>query len=94
MTTITEYRENWSSLRLGLCIGLVLSLVLFPGCLARQLRPETAAHVAQTMAVCRACEAGECDEIITVDACETATQACAIDAIVRGEDGAACQPSP
>jgi hypothetical protein len=71
-------------------LAVITLALLTTACLSRQLQPHTAKHASETQAVCAACE-HECSEPIRWDVCETARQACKLDALAHSRDGSECE---
>lgn len=69
---------------------VLLAALLSSGCLAGQLRVPATEHYVQLATLC-ADGADEADAQYVDDVCQSALQACYIAAIVRGEDGDACE---
>jgi hypothetical protein len=74
--------------------SLVVVLAFAPGCLARQLRSPAENHHVQAQHIARSCAAGgygmTCPPELVEDLDAMAEQACLLDAIAKGADGAAC----
>ena len=70
---------------------LVLALPL-AGCLKQQLQHPAEDHYVQAKTIADACAADTACEDFAEDLAAMAEQACLIDAIVRGIDGATCMP--
>ena len=60
------------------------------GCLAKQLRAPVEDHYVQTRTIAERCKATECEPDLQEDLDAMAEQACALDAIVKGEDAKGC----
>lgn len=71
---------------------LIVGLAFAPGCLAKQLRVPAEDHYVQTKVISDRCQKDPaCSDEHRENYAETAKQACAIDAIVKGKDPAHCE---